>query len=295
MAKEFSEGFYKSFYEYVTKCLKMDYLTPGFKAEVPTDTLLTEYVAEIVQNAINNEIEKEEEKVVLELVSKEFPIRTLIGDGPDFKVGESNKSARVDYLLADWDKNTLYFVELKTAKESIGSKQLIRMIYSAYCSNEDIIQFYKDVKKNSGDSKPKYDAYEASRNTQFTKLKQMEKPSVECVYLTMGDLFSKRSNRSVKKRSIDKKIYFTIKVDKENNKILLTVEEGEIKRSVSVRIIDFLADLQHATNANEQGKADAKKDKAIESKPSWDDMKKFFETVKPIEEDESGGDDAGKH
>ena len=279
------------FYNYVKKWVVNDYKTPGIKAEVIIDMLLSEYVAEIVQNAIN-EGKEEKDKVVLELVSKEFPIRTLIGDGPDFEVDKSNRSARVDYLLADWKKEKLYFVELKTAKESakesIGSKQLIRMIYSAYCSNENIFQFYEYVKENSGDSKSKYDAYEASRKSQFTKLeqmftklKQMEKPSVECVYLTMGDLFS-NSNRKLKNRSIENKIWFK-NIHKDHNKILLTIgekeENEETDQPISVHIVNFGPDLQPALNSNEQSATIVSEDETNERKPSWKDMQVIFKAL----------------
>ncbi len=189
--------FYVEFYKYFTKWLTMDYLTPGYMAEVTIDTLLSGYVAEIVGTRLGVED--------MVLISKEFPIRRLKniapkGDMPVYTVANNQNdrnnylNAKVDYLLASKNQNKLYFVELKTTGSSYVDKQLKQMIYSAATVKESL-KFY-NLASNTTKSKNIYSAYEKLMGYKVNDITgklvegrkidiKSQTPSIECVYLTM--------------------------------------------------------------------------------------------------------------
>lgn len=100
----------QSYWKQFLQQLKMDYNTPRFKAEVVFDTLL---LPTIVEDLVSKAVCKK-----IQFVVKEFPIRSFrVNNGKD-----NNYTFCVDYLL--YDDETMYFVELKTDKNSIGDKQI---------------------------------------------------------------------------------------------------------------------------------------------------------------------------
>ncbi len=272
------------FYNYVKKWVVNDYKTPGIKAEVIIDMLLSEYVAEIVQNAIN-EGKEEKDKVVLELVSKEFPIRTLTGDAPNFQVNKTNRNAKVDYLLASkkpdnsdapWQPEKLYFVELKTTKDSFDDDQLKRMIYSA-ATAKDSLEFYK---KASGTklSKGKYGKYEGIMDYKVNaitgKLVEVKNidiisqtPSIECVYLTMRPLQLKDSEVIVGGKTY--KGYLA--------------KSSKTGKGIPIWVVDFM-----------KYKQDPQKNE--DKRPNWETIRAIFEeAITTTTGQQSGDKNVGEH
>lgn len=139
------------FYEMVKNWTKYDYDTPGIKAEVIIDMLISEFIEEIV--AVRDPMNMDQ---TIKLLTKEFPIRTLSGDKSHYifvkKTTKNNKEygrcARVDYLLLSGDKNII-MTELKTTPGSFDEKQLARMIYARSMGWHDALCFYelKSIKK----------------------------------------------------------------------------------------------------------------------------------------------------
>ena len=79
------EGYKKhtDFYNMVKDWTSSDYCTPGIKAEVISDMLISDFIGDLLQFHYNNE-----KKVTLLL--KEYPIKIY---------EENNRNAKVDYLV----------------------------------------------------------------------------------------------------------------------------------------------------------------------------------------------------
>lgn len=90
--------------ELIKKWVVNDYFTPNIKAEVILDTLLSQYIEELVDGA--------------RFVTKEMsiPVENSFG----------NNGPKIDYVLASPDK--VYLVELKTTGSSINDEQINRYL-----------------------------------------------------------------------------------------------------------------------------------------------------------------------
>ena len=102
--------------EMITKWLVRDYCTPGIKAEVIIDMLISEFVEEIVCAGLQL-MEQETEIDKVQLILKEFPIQIDIKDNRNFKA---------DYIVADHKNKIMYLVEFKSADGSCSQKQKTR-------------------------------------------------------------------------------------------------------------------------------------------------------------------------
>lgn len=103
--------------EKILEWVVKDYFTPNIKAEVILDTLLSEYIEEIVSGQMKEGIIKGE----LSFLTKEMSIQDK---GKEDK--GDNRGAKIDYVLED--NEFVYLVELKTSKGSIDHKQVKRYI-----------------------------------------------------------------------------------------------------------------------------------------------------------------------
>lgn len=117
---------YKEICNTFQKHIVEDYFTANIKSEVTLDTLLTPVIADILTIVGTKKLEAEtdpkfgaalEVKGTMKLIAKEFPMK---------KVGEqSYRNCNADYLMYDnGEEGTLYFVELKTARDSFDVAQM---------------------------------------------------------------------------------------------------------------------------------------------------------------------------
>lgn len=111
----------------ISSCLNLirdlvinDYFTPNIKAEVILDTLLTDYVAEIIQDQGGPRAD---------FVTKEMSVLDMELQNSSY----GNMGAKIDYILANRD--AVYLVELKTSDGSIEEPQARR--YLLNCSGAD--------------------------------------------------------------------------------------------------------------------------------------------------------------
>lgn len=137
------------FFEMVRKWTVSDYRTPGIKAEVILDMLISEFIEDLLQYYFS----EQGFDVGVTLLAKEFPIRTN---------EENYLNAKVDYLVSVGD-DKLLLVELKTTNDSISVPQKERMEKAISGGAKELIKFYDDIcnlkSGNSSDSRK----YEYSR------------------------------------------------------------------------------------------------------------------------------------
>lgn len=96
----------------ITKWVVKDYFTPNIKAEVILDTLLTPYIPRILKDQLD---------IDAEFLTKEMSLRGVQDDEGQ----ESNRGSKIDYVLADKQKDIIYLVELKTTDSSVNGEQLL--------------------------------------------------------------------------------------------------------------------------------------------------------------------------
>lgn len=128
------EGYIKhaDFYTMVKEWTVSDYCTPGIKAEVILDMLISDFIGDLLQFHYN------EKKVTLLL--KEFPI----------KICEENYlNAKVDYLVCVEDAK-LVLVELKTTNDSYSNEQECRMQHVVKNGAKSLIDFYNKIVNSTG-------------------------------------------------------------------------------------------------------------------------------------------------
>lgn len=125
-----SEGYRKhiDFYDMVKEWTVSDYCTPGIKAEVILDMLISDFIGDLLQFHYNNM-----KKVTLLL--KEYPIKIY---------EENNRNAKVDYLVCVEDEK-LVLVELKTTNDSFSDEQKYRMQKAVGRGAESLIDFYNNI------------------------------------------------------------------------------------------------------------------------------------------------------
>lgn len=93
-----------------------DYFTPNIKAEVVLDTLLTEYITEIIRGQLPGQVGK------LTFLTKEMSILE--------EADSDDRGSKIDYVLED--DQFVYLIELKTTKGSINARQASRYIKNCY-------------------------------------------------------------------------------------------------------------------------------------------------------------------
>lgn len=160
------------FYTMVKDWTSRDYCTPGIKAEVILDMLISDFIEELIQCHYRKTLGKAVDTVTL--LMKEFPIKT----------NEKNKrNAKVDYLVRV-DDTELILVELKTTRNSYKSKQEKMMLKAAKDGAGDLFAFYGQVVKASK-SKNKYEyaceEYDFTRNKD--KMQLGDRPDVALKYM----------------------------------------------------------------------------------------------------------------
>lgn len=133
------EGYKKhtDFYNMVKEWTSSDYCTPGIKAEVILDMLISDFIGDLLQFHYNNE-----KKVTLLL--KEYPIKIY---------EENNRNAKVDYLVCVEDAK-LVLVELKTTNDSFSDEQEDRMKQAVRRGAKSLIDFYNEIVKLTGGNLP---------------------------------------------------------------------------------------------------------------------------------------------
>lgn len=123
---------YEKFYKLVKDWTVSDYFTPGVKAEVIIDMLISEFVEDLIGSHYWGDMQGEHQ---VTLLMKEFPIQTN---------EENNRNVKVDYLVSvDWEK--LVLVELKTTDDSFDKNQLERTKAAVNTNVQDLIDFYNRI------------------------------------------------------------------------------------------------------------------------------------------------------
>ena len=158
----------KNFYDMVKNWTISDYKTPGIKAEVILDMMISEFIEVLVSFGL------QEEEVTL--LTKDFPV--------DINKGELN--AKVDYLVCV-DRKKLVLVELKTDDESYGKLQKEEMENVEKSGAAKLIDFYKDIAKNSSEEKYRYSLEMYNWNFDNTILKEKDFSEVDHMYILLTD------------------------------------------------------------------------------------------------------------
>lgn len=163
----------KNFYDMVKYWTISDYKTPGIKAEVILDMLISDFVAELLAFEWGKNVT---------LLTKELPIEIK---------ADSNLNAKVDYLVCA-DKTKLVMVELKTTSKSYDELQEERMKKNTKKDTKKLIKFYKDIanlKTLNLSAKTKYkyslEIYEKRLNN--SELNEAEFSGVDYAYILLTD------------------------------------------------------------------------------------------------------------
>lgn len=129
------EGYKKhtDFYNMVKEWTSSDYCTPGIKAEVILDMLISDFIGDLLQFHYNNG-----KKAIL--LSKEYPIKIY---------EENNRNAKVDYLVCVEDTK-LVLVELKTTNDSFSDEQEYRIKQAVRSGAKSLIDFYNKIVELTG-------------------------------------------------------------------------------------------------------------------------------------------------
>ncbi|MCM1167193.1 MAG: hypothetical protein NC299_16000 [Lachnospiraceae bacterium] len=162
------------FFEMVKYWTVSDYKTPGIKAEVILDMLISDFVEDLLAYHFKKE--------KTALLAKELPIR----------INESNLNAKVDYLAAVGSKK-LVLVELKTANESYSAPQNKRMENAAKNGTaEKLIEFYRSIPelpklKSSAKKKYKYSLKMYEENLRKNNLCEGNFSELDYLYILLTD------------------------------------------------------------------------------------------------------------
>jgi len=119
--------------DFLKEWVVKDYFTPNIKAEVILDTLLTPHIPEILKS--------QHPDIDAVFITKEMSISEGKESGEEEGEGEKpeeepgdNRGPKIDYVLADKNRDRVYLVELKTTDSSIEDKQL--NFYTALADRE---------------------------------------------------------------------------------------------------------------------------------------------------------------
>lgn len=130
------DGAYYNFYHMVKAWTARDYCTPGVKAEIILDMLLSDFIEDLVRYHYFGE----GKGCNVTLLAKEFPIG----------VNEENHlNAKVDYLVSI-GSNKLALVELKTTNDSYTGRQNNRIIHAVEGGARELMDFYYRIVRLKG-------------------------------------------------------------------------------------------------------------------------------------------------
>lgn len=121
------------FFEMIKDSIIDDYYTPGIKAEVTIEMLLSTFIEDIVTSAVHKHSENKEN---VHLLAKEFPL--VIGN-------KGNSNCKVDFLMGN--TKILYLVEVKTT-DKFNEKQFHRYLEKAKEPEKLIDNFQKILRKS---------------------------------------------------------------------------------------------------------------------------------------------------
>ncbi len=224
------------FYEMIKKWTVMDYRTPGVKAEVIIDMLISDHVCDIVGSSIGCDD--------LELVAKEFPIRACVeekGAPGHYKLSSDNRPARIDYVLRSATDKSLYFVELKTDKKSYDDKQLLRMVYAALMHNtsrENIFDTFGEFHEHTAE-KTKYD--HQINHMPADIMQEASEYNIEIVYLTLTGVKNQKGKPLYLSDKAGRTLEFVRVIDEDDlipEDLLWEGKDADVKIR-SVRLTDF--------------------------------------------------------
>jgi len=125
------------FWEMIRDWIINDYQTPGIKSEVIIDMLISDFVEDVIADAL---IKNKNPKSVM-LLAKEFPIK--IHEENKRNAKEDKRNAKVDYLVMAED--TFYLVELKTTNASLNGEQGKRMRNIVIDKYQNMWKFFFDI------------------------------------------------------------------------------------------------------------------------------------------------------
>lgn len=170
-----------NFFDMVKEWTVNDYRTPGIKAEVILDMLISEFIEDIIR--YHYKTKGQDEKVTL--LAKEFPIRTN---------EENYLNAKVDYLVSVGNKK-LVLVELKTTNESYNDNQKNRMENAVEKGTKELLKFYSDIvdikNGNSSDCKKynySFDKFKANlAKVQLNEETVKSVPELDYLYILLTD------------------------------------------------------------------------------------------------------------
>lgn len=150
-----------------------DYKTPGIKAEVILDMLISDFVSDLLKFEWGKNVT---------LLTKELPIEIKEG---------SKLNAKVDYLVCAGETE-LVMVELKTTKKSYSDPQEKLMKANAKKSAAELIEFYKDIAElktlnSSAKTKYKYSRKMYKENLKNGNLREEMFSEVDYMYILLTD------------------------------------------------------------------------------------------------------------
>lgn len=226
---------YKEFYIMFKENLIKDHYTPGIKAEVIWDTLLTDFVPKLIGEHVGDCVPK--------LIAKEFPIKASEED-------TSLRSARIDYLV-EGGKN-LYIVELKTTNSSFDKVQYER--YRDLKTNE-LWKHYQDVIDEVihptyfERTRLNYDKEKYLKHIKY--LEQVKQITGEVVFANKDALIDSLKKRieTLKEKEL-KIVYLSIykieELDKDPNTINIVLEEQNQNENSPVPrlILDIIKEIK---------------------------------------------------
>lgn len=166
------------FYELIKDWTVSDFHTPGIKAEVIVDMLISDFIEDLLQYHYFGE---KEERYQVVLLTKEFPIKLC---------EMNNRNAKVDYLVSMGDEK-LILVELKTTNDSFTEKQKDIMVNAVNAGSEELMKFYKqiaDLKTGNSSDREKYKSifrqYEETLSEAKLSGQTLEKVDYLYIFLT---------------------------------------------------------------------------------------------------------------
>lgn len=194
-----------------------DYCTPGIKAEVILDMLISEFIEDLVRYHYFGE--NKEYKVTL--LTKEFPIR--INE-------KNNRNAKVDYLVSVGSEK-LVLVELKSTNDSFSKPQNDRMEQALSRKVKDLIEFYRELKvRNSSDRKKyEYALKKFEENLIKAQFDEQKVKEIECMYVSLTDSRNLPENKLILTKYCKDEKFSNVLVDEEHRVLWKNVSDILLK------------------------------------------------------------------
>lgn len=261
-----SEGYKKhtDFYNMVKEWTVSDYCTPGIKAEVILDMLISDFIEELIQYHYSN---TEGRTCSVRLLAKEFPIRSAkeFPIRPLMTKNSNLRNAKVDYLMYvnNAEEEKVVLVELKTTNESFDTRQKERMERAKEKGVKELIDFYNDIYDklvNRGKGNPSdgikyqysYNHFPENWKNNVLKRKRIIGPlnlNIDYLYifLTDNDKLSEEV-LPTKKRLILKSILDEYCKNKKFEKLLKSTERIQLWKSVSDILKACISEMEPGAN-----------------------------------------------